>query len=201
MSYFRNNKLKVNVISIVLLVFSSALSADDITNSINEGLQSYKKGEYSSAVESLNYASQLIQQKKGKGLESFLPKPLSGWTAQEAKSQAAGAVMFGGGVTAERRYRKDSSSVTVQIITDSPLIQGVMMMLSNPMFASSEGGKLEKIGGQKAIVKIDTAKNRGEIKIVVANRYFILVEGNRVTEDDLKKYAEAIDYKKLASLT
>lgn len=196
----RINRLRVSVLTIAFVAFSAIGHADDITDSINEALQYYKNGEYADAVGSLNYASRLIQQKKGKGLESFLPEPLSGWTAQEANSQTAGAAMFGGGVTAERKYSKGSGSITVQIITDSPLMQGVMMMFSNPMFAASDGGKLEKIERQKAIVKFDATNKQGEIKIVVANRFFVLIEGEAITEEDLKAYAKAIDYKNLASL-
>jgi hypothetical protein len=194
------NKLKVSGLAIVFLGFSALGYADDITDSINEGLQYYKNGEYTEAIESLNYASQLIKQNKAKVLESFLPEPLSGWTAQKTNSQAVGAAMFGGGVTAERKYNKGSSSVTVQIITDSPIMQGVMMMFSNPMIAVSDGAKLEKIGRQKAIVKFDPNNKQGEIKIVVAHRFLVLIEGHEIAKEDLKGYAKAIDYKKLISL-
>jgi hypothetical protein len=195
------NKLKMGGVFIVLMAFSVSGYADDIENSIKEALQYYENGEYKDAVESLNYASQLIQQKKGQGLESFLPEPLSGWTAQETRSQAASAAMFGGGVTAERKYSKGSSSITIKIITDSPLMQSMMMMFSNPMFATSDGGKLERIGRQKAIVKFDSSSKRGEIKIVVANRFLVLIEGGEVTKEDLKGYATAIDYEKLKSFS
>lgn len=195
-----NKNIKVCVFLMALLLSSGKLYADDVITSIDEALQYYKEGAFTEAVESLNYASQLIQQKKGEGLESLLPKPLDGWTAQTANSQAAGAAMFGGGVTAQRQYSKGSSSITVQIITDSPLMQGVMMMFSNPMFAASDGGKLEKIKRQKAIVNYDPANQSGEIKIVVVNRYLILIEGTGVARDELKGYAQAIDYKKLKSL-
>jgi len=194
------NGLRVCGLSILFVALCSVVYADDIEDSIREGLQYYKNGEHTQAVESLNYACQLIQQKKGNNLEAFLPKPLSGWAAQAPTSQAAGAAMFGGGVTAERQYTKGASSVTVQIITDSPVMQGVMMMFSNPMFASSDGGKLEKVGGQKAIVKWDPTNKTGEIKIVVANRFFVLIEGNGITKEDIKGYAMAIDYNELASL-
>ena len=195
------NKLKVPGVFLVLLAFSFSVYADDIEDSIKEALQYYKSGEYKDAVENLNYASQLIQQKKGKGLESFLPEPLKGWTAQKASSQAAGAAMFGGGVTAERKYSKGSSSITIKIITDSPLMQSMMMMFSNPMIATSDGGKLERIGRQKAIVKFDANSKQGEIKIVVANRFLVLIEGRKITKEDMKEYAKAIDYKKLKSLS
>ena len=133
-------------------------------------------------------------------MESFLPKPLNGWTAQEASSQTVGASMFGGGVTAERKYSKGSSSIDITIITDSPIMQGMMMMFSNPMLATSDGGKLEKIGRQKAIVKFNTNNKQGEIKIVVANQFLVLIKGREITKEDLKGYAKAIDYKKLQSL-
>jgi hypothetical protein len=197
---WKTGKVWLCTLLTVFMFLPALAGADDVTDSINEGLEYYQQGEHTSAVESLNYAAQLIQQMKGEGLESFLPAPLSGWTAEAASSQAAAAAMMGGGVTASRSFSKGSSSVDVQIITDSPMLQGMMMMFSNPMLATADGGKLEKINGQKAIVKYDAANNRGEIQIVVANRFFIAIDGNDVSKDDLKAYAKGIDFKKLAAL-
>ena len=73
------------------------------------------------------------------------------------------------------------------------------MMFSNPMYASSDGCKLERVGRQKGIVKFDPARNKGEIKIIVANRYFVSIAGKRSSKEDLTEYAKAIDYKKLES--
>lgn len=182
------------------LVFAGVAYGDEVTDAINEGLQSYQGGKYSDAMASLNYASQLIGQKKGGDLQSFLPAPLSGWEASEATSQAAGAALFGGGVSAERRYTKDPGSVNVQIVTDSPMLQGIMMMFSNPMLLGSDGGKLERIAGEKAIVKYDTQEKNGNINLVIANRFLVTVEGDEVSLEDMKAYAGKIDYKKLATL-
>ena len=189
----------ISILSLSLLIFSGPVLADDITDSINEALEYYKNGEYTEAVSNLNYAAQLIQQKKGGSLESFLPEPLKGWKAQETTSQAAGAGMFGG-VTAEREYTKDDASVSVTIVTDSPMLQGMAVMFSNPAFAVSDGGKLEKIAGQRAIVKYSSADNGGDIQIMVANRFLVSVDGRDVSKSDLKNYAAAIDYKQLAEL-
>lgn len=173
---------------------------DEVINSINEGTDFYNNGEYAEAVTSLNYAVQLIQQKKGDVLKQLLPQPLDGWTAQDAESQSAGAAMFGGGITAERQYRKGDSRMTVRIITDSPMMQGIMMMFSNPMFATSDGGRLERIGKQKAIVKYDESGKSGDLQMVVNNRFLVTVEGNNVTRDELLAYAGAIDMKKLSGM-
>ena len=184
----------------IFSLFTTPAMADDVTDYINEALEYYKDGEYSEAVSSLNFAEQLIQQKKSSGLEAFLPEPLSGWNAEAVTSQAAGSAMLGGGISAERQYSKGDSSIRIQILADSPMLQGVMMMLSNPMFAASDGGKMERIGKQKAIVKYDAASQEGEIQIVVANRFMVTVEGDGISDKELKDYAKAIDFNKMAQL-
>ncbi len=178
---------------------AGSVYADDITDSIDEGLEYYQKGQYSEAVGSLNYASQLINQKKGGHLASMLPEPLEGWTAQEATSDASGAALFTG-VSASRQYEKEDASVSVQILTDAPMIQGMMMMFTNPMLAASEGGKLEKIGREKAIVQYSAEEKNGDIKIMVDRRFLVIVEGSEVSKADLTAYAERVDYKKLTEL-
>jgi hypothetical protein len=195
------NKQTRRITICVVLTFLLAIPvfADDITESISEALESYNNGDFTEAVSTLNYAAQLIQQKKGGNLESLLPEPLTGWTAEEASSQAMGAGMFGA-VTVERDYTKGQASVSVTFVTDSPMIQGMAMMFSNSAFAVSDGGKLEKIAGQKAIVKYDAADKWGEIQIMVANRFLVMIEGDGVAKSDLQEYAEVIDYKKLAAM-
>lgn len=198
-------KTFIKVLYLIVLTFffaawTTCLHADEVTDTISEALQNYKEGHYSDAVANLNYASQLIQQKKGEDLKALLPEALKGWTAEDASSQAMGAAMLGGGVTAERRYRKKDSSITVQIITDSPILQGVMMMISNPMFAASDGGKVQRINQQRAIVKYSPTDRSGNIQIVVANRFLVSIEGNGVAGEDLEAYAKAIDYKKMEAL-
>jgi hypothetical protein len=193
---------KIAAISIlgVCLAGNVASAEDDVVDSINEGMEFYKNGEFAEATSSLNYAVQLIQQKKGESLAGLLPEPLEGWTAEEAQSQAAGAAMFGGGVTAERGYSKDSGRISIQIVTDSPMLQGVMMMFSNPMFATADGGKMVRIGRQKAIVKYSSVEESGDLKMVVNNRFLVTVEGSGVSHEELVDYAKAIDTKKMADL-
>ncbi|MEK6201563.1 MAG: hypothetical protein N2A40_03975 [Desulfobulbaceae bacterium] len=175
--------------------------ADEVTDSITQGLEQYKKGSYAEAMNSLNYASQKIGQMKADALKVLIPQPLSGWTADEVVSQAAGTAMFGGGLSAEGRYHKgDQGSVTVKIITDSPLLQSMMMLISNPMFASSSGGRLEKINGQTAIVKYETQGKRGDINVVIAGKVLVTVEGNDVSQDDMMAYAKAVDYDKILAI-
>ncbi|NOR25678.1 MAG: hypothetical protein GQ542_15080 [Desulforhopalus sp.] len=197
---FSKTAIVLAFFSVVFFTFSTTSFADDVTEYINEALQYYKDGEYSDAVDSLNFAEQLIQEKKGSGLEAFLPKPLEGWTAEVATSQAASSAMFGGGITAERRYNNGDKSIQVNIVADSPMLQGIIMMMSNPMFATADGGKMERINKQKALVKFDPKTKSGEVQIIVANRFMVSINGQEASKKDLKDYAKTIDYKKMAEL-
>lgn len=185
---------------IPLLFLSIHLQADDVTQTLSDAIKSYKSGEYTDAVEDINYALQLIQQKKSEGLSSYLPDPLEGWSAKKAESVSAGSGMFGGGIGANRTYKKDHAKIKIEILTDSPILQSMMGLFTNPLFAASDGGKLERIKRQKAIIKYQEERQHGEITIVVDKRFLVRVEGYKVTLEDLKAYAKAIDYKKLKKL-
>lgn len=182
------------------VLISSAVSADGVTDSIDEALQYYKDGQYTDAASSLTNATQLIQQKKGEQITTVFPQPLDGWTATEAGSQSAGAAIMGGGLTAERTYSKDSSSVTIEIIADSPVIQDMITMFNNPMFLAADSGKLEKVGTQKAIVKYNTIERDGDVKMVIAKRFMVTVTGLDISKEELMEYAGNINFAKLKSL-
>jgi hypothetical protein len=177
---------------------SAPLRADDVTDSVDEAMKAYKDGDYAMAASSLDAAAQLIRQKRAESFARFLPDAPSGWTAEDATTGAAGAAMFGGGITAERRYTKGDASVSVKMVTDSPMMSAVMMMMNNPMFLSSgENGKLERIKGQKALVKHDGEE--GEINIAVAGTLLVTIEGDGVSAAEMKAFAEAVDYAKVAA--
>ncbi|MGA9179153.1 MAG: hypothetical protein WBZ05_18075 [Desulfobacterales bacterium] len=180
-----------------LFITPGAVFADEITDSIEEAMEYYKESNYVEAANSLDYASQLIRQKRSGKLEAFLPEPLAGWSAEDVKSQAAGPGFLGGMISAKRMYKKDNSSVTMEIITDSPALQSMVMMFSNPAYAAADGGKLTKIKRQKAIVKYNPSQKNGEINIVVAKQYLVSVKGRGISQKDLVDYASAIDYMKL----
>ncbi|MFI0399203.1 MAG: hypothetical protein ACH34X_08990 [Thiolinea sp.] len=187
----------ITVLTLSALASFTSVRADDVTDSIQEATDAYAKGDNAKALESLNYAVQLIQQAKAQGLEALLPQPLSGWTAEKAESAAVGAAMFGGGITVDRRYTKGDSSINIQLVTDSPMLQGMMSLFANPLFATSSGGKLEKVAGQKVISTYDATSQSGEYQFAIANKYMVTIKGNKVSADDMKAYAEGIDFKKM----
>jgi len=178
----------------------SSLVSDEITDAIDKGLIFYKQGEYSNALESLSYANQLIRQKKGDSLESILPQPFSGWGADKPSSTVASDDLLGGGISVERHYYKDESNVDIIFLSDTPLMQSILMLLSNPVFATSEGSEIQTISSQQAIVNYDEKDRSGDVNIVVADKYLVQINGLGISKQILIDYTEAIDFAKLKAL-
>ena len=170
---------------------------DNVVSTIREATRQYEKGDFSEAVSNLNYAVQLILQKKSERMTGLLPDAPPGWKAEDAKSQAVGAEMLGGGIAISRNYGKGQSSVHLEIIAESPMMQSVLMMTSNSVFASASGGKLETVKGNKAVIRYDKGERRGEVYVVVDTRFLVIIKGKRVNRDDLELFANIIDYERL----
>jgi len=185
-------------ISLSAFMLATPIVADEVTDTLEESIKAYKDGDYVQVKEDLTYVLELLKQKKGEMLKAFLPDALEGWSAEVATLETAGSGMLGGGTSVSRIYKKDKSKIKVSIVTDSPLMQSIGMMMSNPMFAS--GGKLKRINREKAIIEYDEKEESGELRMVFEKRYLITVEGDKITEEDLINYAKALDFKKLKEI-
>ncbi len=189
-------QMKISVLILAVCICSATVFADEVMEAIQEATEAYNEKAYTEAVESLDYAKQLIQQMTSEGLKTFLPEPLAGWKAREAKLQNLG--MMGGSAGIEQQYMNSSSGgrVTMVIMGESPMFQGMMQMF-NPAVVGSTGGKLQKIKRNKAVVKYSAENRSGEIFINVAKKYLIKIDGSNVDREDLMNYANGVDYKGL----
>ncbi|MBI2380295.1 MAG: hypothetical protein HYV16_06045 [Gammaproteobacteria bacterium] len=173
-------------------------AADEVEAAIDEAQSAYEKGDMSKAASQLDYAASLIRQKKAEAFKTVLPDALSGWEAGEAESSAAAGALFGGGITASRNYNKGEASVKLEIITDSPLLQGMMGLIANPAFATMSGGKLVQINGQQAIV--ENPQDNPKLSLVVGGKTLIKVEAMGASLEDVQAYAKAVDLDKLGKI-
>ena len=197
---------KLLILPVLLIVVSWGVIpvyADEILDSINEAIEAYKEKEYAEAAESLDYAKQLIQQLRSENIMKFLPQALPGWESKTAETQSMG--MLGGMSGVQKEYFKpgtgnqDRKRITINIMAESPMLQGMMVMF-NPAYAGAQGGKLQKIKRNKAIVKYDPDSRSGEANVLVNKSYIVSIKGNSVDQKDLLDYAEAVDYKGLKDL-
>ena len=190
---------------LLIVVFWGAIPvcADEILDAMNEAIEAYKEKEYAEAAESLDYAKQLMMQMRSENIMKVLPEPLPGWESKTAQTQSMG--MLGGMAGVVKEYFKPGTGdqgrkrITINIMAESPMMQGMMAMF-NPAYAGAQGGKLQKIKRNKAIVKYNPDRRSGEANVLVKKSYIVSIKGNSVDKKDLLDYAEAVDYKGLKDL-
>lgn len=222
-------KIRKKVIVVLLIGFMSMLQvstvlADDVSDQVDEAMKLYKEGKYSQAASELEFAVQQIREKQAENLKDIFPAPLQGWKADMPEVGAAGAMMLGGGVTASIRYYKSSAKhpdkkmpvygmeeedsddgeeteIRLEIVTDSPLLQGMLPLFSNPALAGSQGGKVTKVKGYRGILKKQGDDGGAELSLVVANKILVTLRGNDgATDTDVLAYGNAINYQALEKL-
>ena len=197
---------KLLILPVLLIVVSWGaipVCADEILDAMNEAIEAYKEKEYAEAAESLDYAKQLMLQMRSENIMKVLPEPLPGWESKTAQTQSMG--MLGGMAGVVKEYFKPGTGdqgrkrITINIMAESPMMQGMMAMF-NPAYAGAQGGKLQKIKRNKAIVKYNPDRRSGEANVLVKKSYIVSIKGNSVDKKDLLDYAEAVDYKGLKDL-
>jgi hypothetical protein len=184
------------------LALAPVARADEITDQIERGLKLYKEGKISEALSELDYAAGLLRQKKAEAIAALFPPAPSGWKAEKAESQALGQAIFGGGIHAERVYKaeKGNGRVKLEIMSDSPWLQTLAMVLTNPMLAQSQGGKLIRIGDEKALLQVHDG--RAEISLSLDSKILVKVEAQADKAEDLAKdFLGRVDLKKLRELS
>ena len=184
---------------------STALGDDDeIPEQIETALKLYKGGKLSQAISELEFALAQMRQKKGEAFSKLFPEAPDGWKAEKPKSQSAGSGMLGGGITASQDYRQKSGrgKVHMEVMSDSPLLQSLGMMLSNPMLLQGGSqGKLIRFKGHKGLLK-DRGK-RAELQAVINNKVLFQVRASGVDDAAkvVKKFAKDMDFDKLTEMT
>ncbi len=192
----------VQFLTLALMVAALAMPAmaDEITDQIQEALELYKAGDYAGAAGDLEFAAAQIRQMRAGEISGALPEALTGWSAEDAETSAMGASYMGGATSASRSYTKDEASIDIQILTDSPMLSSLSMLLNNPMLLSSSGQKLIRVEGNKGA--LDWDGDSGDLNVVVNGVVLVSLNASSCTKDELMAYAEAVDYaliKKLIS--
>ncbi|WP_147302271.1 hypothetical protein [Thalassotalea euphylliae] len=182
--------LAVGTVLIIATLTSDKVGADEIKEAIDSALNHYQKGEYKDAISQLQYATSLLQQQKADNIVNIFPEPLSGWQADQAESQIAGAMMMGGGISANRRYTKDNQSIEIELMVDSPMLQTMLAMFNNPAMITMSGKRLTKINGNNAMY--DQNGNNIELIFVVNNNALFTLRGRNTSKQDVEAYAKAI---------
>jgi hypothetical protein len=180
--------------TVALLLSTSIVFADEVTEAIDQARKSYESGDLAGAKQSLDLASQLVGQKNAENFGALLPPALPGWKAGEVQTTAIGILGFNA-TSASRTYTSPKNEeVDVNITGDSGLITQFASLLANPQIAGLSGSKIVRIGKERAF-----QDKNGDINMVVANKYLIVVKGSGPADAKLA-YAQAINLAKLTKM-
>ncbi len=196
----------VGVVVILALALVVSACADEITKGIDYAKEAYEDGDYSEAIEELNFAIAQIQSLQVDELRKALPEPLSGWTMEEQESEtlAFGFFGLGQGLGVTRRYYKEDSDETIEITigAQSMLLQQITMFLNNPAMAAAQPNtKLEKkrikgIAGRTTIVEEFSSEDEdGKLSLTPDDKTLVIIEGWDISDKEiLYEYLDGIDF-------
>lgn len=174
------------VAAALVAVWAQPLMADDVTEALQSAMEAYEEGDTQYALEELEYAKQLLMAMKTDALVEFLPPAPEGWTREVNTEMNAGLAMMGGGTGAEAEYEGDGQRITITLMADNPMVNGMAGMISN---AALLGAKVERVGREKFMIK------DGEINGLVDRR--ILVKASGGDEATMLGMIESIDFRGL----
>jgi hypothetical protein len=139
------------------------------------------------AIAALQAAINDLQKKQRTAVLAALPKP-DGWAihdpSQDEQADAVSAGLLGVGSSTSRRYRKGEQEMHVEITANSPLMQMLGMMFTNPALVEADGGEIVRYGQHKAILK-KQGDDGQELMLLMHDTHLIKVSSTNVGSDDL----------------
>jgi hypothetical protein len=190
--------------AVLIAVPGMAAWADEIDEQIQRGQKAYTDKNYREAIRELQFAISEVQEKLNAQYLTLLPEPLPGWQADAAEAQTMPVALMGGGIQVSRHYRKaeGAEEVTIELLGDTPMLQALSVIMTNPpMIASEPGFHPFRHGEYRGIVKHDREDQSVELSLMVANRVLVKLSGQHIgDEKPLDAYLKAIDFKKIEAV-
>lgn len=168
---------------------SAPKKAPTFPEAVDAAKKAVEADKLGAAIAALQAAIRDLQKKQRTQVLAALPKP-EGWEVEDPQpdeqADNLAASVLGGGYQVTRRYRKGDKSINVEITANSPLMQMLSMMFSNPALIQADGGELVKYGAHKALLK-KSGDNGQDLQILMHDTHLIKVNSEGLTADELLK--------------
>ena len=179
------------ILSIVLMVALQARS-QEVPVLLDEAAGAYKNGNLEDARFALQQALNGINQAIGRDILEMLPQQLGDMNAVAESDNVTGLNTGFAGLFVSRHYKGEVNHAEVEIMSDSPFLASINMLLSMPVFlASDPNQKRIKIDGQKALLTKTPAQEEQlvnyDVQLVFGNTLFTFTvtgieDENQVTD-------------------
>jgi len=161
---------------------------DDAMDALSDALGGLKDGE---AVEAMDFQE----------LKKMLPERMLGMKriSHEGERAGMGKLKFS---TATAEYQNGDASLEVSIVDGggfAGIMAGMAAWSSVEMDKENEDGyeRTTMIDGHKAFEQYDRRNKNGQIALIVDDRFIVSVDGDKVSEKDLRKALDALNLKKI----
>lgn len=191
-------KIVFTGITALVLLSSATLSADEITEQMNDAIKSYQAKDYKGAMDELKFITAKLQKLDTAENQKLLPPPLEGWTFKAGDNETQMAMsMMGGGTSIKGSYSKGKESIVIEVLANSPMISMLAMSINNPMIMGNDPS-LEPYRYKKSKGMIKKGVETTEITLLVVGQVMIKLTGKYLKEEAvLEQYLEALDIKKI----
>lgn len=200
--------MKKLILSIALsLIVVSTGQAEDIKGEAIDSLSTARtfveKGNYSKAIEEINYAMAKINELTAAGLIKFIPDPPPGFTLDSKQSQGIGAgASIAGNAGANAGYSNTSGAhINLNIAIGGMTGKMAGLAAFGQMFAglaqTGDGAQSKKIRiqGFTGTQIYDSQKMSGTVTFQIGAKTSVTIEGSNIESADiLKELAKKVDF-------
>jgi hypothetical protein len=200
--------IKIVVITLLFSVttlfsMDELYAQDEFAKKMAEAKSAFAANKLSDARFAMQQMMQEIDMLMGKSILKLMPSTLDNMAANAANERVTGATGFVG-VVVHKDYGilKDEPAISVEVISNSPLLVGLNAVLSMPMLAGGDGRKVVKVAGYKALLeqnKDEVNPGGHNLQLVVGN-VLIAITHKGATADGIVKVAETIPVAEIAKI-
>ncbi len=191
---------KILIVSILL--FSIIITrAQEFNKQLATARTSYSSGKLDDARFAMEQMLQEIDIVVGKEVLKILPAKMENKVSESAKDEVSGSSGYYG-VTIKRDYGTEDNNISLEILTNSPMIAGINALLSVPLLAGTGDNKVIRINGYKALVQKNSGnsdKPEYEVQLPL-NATLITLRAPGYTFDQVVKMANTIPVSQIAKM-
>jgi hypothetical protein len=195
--FFKYSKI---ILTIALTVVSMLIAQSGNVKSITDkAVSDYEKGKYSTAIEGMERALDIMKDEQGNEYIKLLPQTLPGWTRGERSSRSFDPTGSVQGHLIEQTYNKGNGYITAAVILNASMVQDVRNLLnaSAPNLGRT-GYTIESISNKRALIRFYKEQKQGEITILASSTAVAAVYGKNVTLREMKQYARLFKFAEIS---